>query len=204
MTDEDTQAGTMRVANADREQVVQVLRAATAAGRLTGAEFETREQAARAAVTYRDLAALTADLPAPAAEPDEESADRMRIDRRFSHIFREGPWVVPRHIDIKLTLGDVKLDFTEAVINHDLVRITVDLGIGGNVTMIVQPGIKVVAEDLDIGMLGEFKVQRYPEEQRETPTFLRVEVLGKVRAGNFVVRPPRTLLDPLTRPGRDD
>lgn len=55
----------LRVADTDREHVVEQLQHHTAAGRLTLAEFETRADAANRATTYGELAALTADLPTP-------------------------------------------------------------------------------------------------------------------------------------------
>ena len=44
---------------------------------------------------------------------------------------RQVAWrVVPRRMAIKLTAGDVKLDFTEAVITSGSLHIEVDLGLG--------------------------------------------------------------------------
>lgn len=53
----------MRAGDADRDQTTEVLREAYAEGRLTDAEFHSRLDAAHAAVTFGDLAKLTADLP---------------------------------------------------------------------------------------------------------------------------------------------
>jgi Domain of unknown function (DUF1707) len=58
----------LRASHADREQVVDVLKAAFVQGRLTRAELDARASQAFAARTYADLAALTADLPAGLAE----------------------------------------------------------------------------------------------------------------------------------------
>lgn len=55
--------GRMRASHADREQVVEVLKAAFVHGRLDGDEFGLRIGRALASRTYADLAALTADLP---------------------------------------------------------------------------------------------------------------------------------------------
>ena len=59
--------GRLRASHADRERVVDVLKAAFVEGRLTEDELDARVGQALAARTYADLAALTADLP---AEPD--------------------------------------------------------------------------------------------------------------------------------------
>jgi hypothetical protein len=63
--------GRLRAAQADREQVITVLKAAYAQGRLTKDELEVRAGQAFASRTYAELAALTADIPAdsPAASP---------------------------------------------------------------------------------------------------------------------------------------
>jgi Domain of unknown function (DUF1707) len=53
----------LRASDADREQVAERLRHATAEGRLGGDELEERLEAVYAARTYRALDALLADLP---------------------------------------------------------------------------------------------------------------------------------------------
>ncbi len=61
--------GRFRASRADREQVIEVLKAAFVQGRLTKDELEARAAHAFQARTYADLAAVTADIPAdiPAA-----------------------------------------------------------------------------------------------------------------------------------------
>jgi hypothetical protein len=54
---------TLRASDADREQVAEQLRHATAEGRLSPDELEERLEAVFAARTYGDLDALVADLP---------------------------------------------------------------------------------------------------------------------------------------------
>jgi Domain of unknown function (DUF1707) len=54
---------TLRASDADREQVAERLRHATAEGRLTAEELEERLEALFAARTYGELDALVADLP---------------------------------------------------------------------------------------------------------------------------------------------
>ena len=54
---------TLRASDADREQVAERLRHATAEGRLTADELEERLEAVFAALTYGELDALVADLP---------------------------------------------------------------------------------------------------------------------------------------------
>ena len=57
----------LRAADADRAAVVARLDESLAEGRLGLAEYEERSARAHAAVTYGDLAELTADLPRPSS-----------------------------------------------------------------------------------------------------------------------------------------
>ena len=56
--------GSLRASHADREQVVEVLKAAFVQGLLTKDEFDVRVGQTLASRTYAELAALTADIPA--------------------------------------------------------------------------------------------------------------------------------------------
>jgi Domain of unknown function (DUF1707) len=56
--------GRLGASHADREQVIEVLKAAFVQGRLDRDEFDLRVGRALASRTYADLAALTADIPA--------------------------------------------------------------------------------------------------------------------------------------------
>jgi hypothetical protein len=71
----------LRVSHADREQVVDVLKAAFAQGRLAKDEFDLRIGQALASRIYADLAALTADVSAgPAtARPPEPARESKSV-----------------------------------------------------------------------------------------------------------------------------
>ena len=56
--------GSMRSSTADRERAIDVLKAAFAEGRLSRDEFVDRSERVYRSLTYAELAALTADLPA--------------------------------------------------------------------------------------------------------------------------------------------
>ena len=57
----------LRASDADRDRVVELLRAALTDGRIDSAEFDERVEAALAARTHEALAPLTADLIAAPA-----------------------------------------------------------------------------------------------------------------------------------------
>ena len=77
--------GRLRTSRAEREQAVDVLKAAFIQGRLAKGEFDLRVSQALASRTYADLAALTADIPdgitsaLPAAEPAQEPGSRLSV-----------------------------------------------------------------------------------------------------------------------------
>src|SRR5215467_8290137 len=59
----------LRASHEDRDRVVEILRVAAGDGRLSGTELDERVEAALTARTYRELAQLTADLPAVPGQP---------------------------------------------------------------------------------------------------------------------------------------
>ena len=76
--------GRLRASHADREQVIEVLKAAFVHGRLDRDEFDLRVGRALASRTYADLAALTVDIPARLTrarlpEPVRESVNKKAV-----------------------------------------------------------------------------------------------------------------------------
>ena len=76
----------LRASHQDRDRVVEILRVAAGDGRLSGAELDERVEAALTARTYRELAQLTADLPAVPGQPDPalqqaQAKDLVRFQR---------------------------------------------------------------------------------------------------------------------------
>jgi hypothetical protein len=83
MTTSAASQGPIRATHADREQVVEALKAAFVQGRLDRDEFAQRIGRALGSRTYADLAALTADLPArPVSAPTPEPAQPPRPARK--------------------------------------------------------------------------------------------------------------------------
>lgn len=182
----------LRASHADRDHVVETLSDAAAEGRLTPEELDERVERALGARTLRELAALTRDLPEQRANPSIPSTDVVKIEKRFGTAEWVGTWLVPRRMEIRLTVGNAKLDFTNAVITHDQLSIDVDLGIGGDLTLITKPGIVVVANDVIVRSMAEIKV-RPPQQDPDFPVALRVEVTGQLRGGDLLVRYPKSI-----------
>jgi hypothetical protein len=181
----------LRASHADRDQVVEALRIAAGDGRLTAEELDERLEAALTARTYRELAVLTADLPAPGTRPADPTApapkELMRVERKGGNASYTGHWVVPKRMEVSVIGGNVRLDFTDAVITSPTLQIDASVG-GGNILIITRPGVVVDASE--VAAIGGNVVIRAPRGP-EPPTILRVEVSGKIRGGNIKARGPR-------------
>jgi hypothetical protein len=183
----------LRASHADRDQVVELLRVAAGDGRLSAEELDDRLECALTARTYAELAPLTADLPAtPGAAvvpPGAVSAtpkDLVRIHVHGSSARRDGRWVVPKELDVKVRGGSVTLDFTDAVITQPLLRITAEVR-GGGLRLITRPGI--VVETGDISLHGGSVTLPEPPGTG-VPVQLRVEISGSVHGAGITAGPP--------------
>ena len=190
----------LRASYDDRDRVVELLRVSAGDGRLTAEELDERLELAMTARTYGELARLVSDLPAEGsvatpvtATPAKEVA---RIDIRSGHVQRVDRWVVPQRMEVKVTSGHVKLDFTQAVITQPSVKLDIDVR-SGHVRLVTKPGIVVDADDVAIRS-GHVRVKA--PWGPDVPVVLRVEVTGKVGSGHFLAGPPpRTFWQWLTR-----
>ncbi|MBX7553161.1 DUF1707 domain-containing protein [Streptomyces sp. tea 10] len=188
MVDADVPDG-LRASHADRDRVVEALAAAAGEGRLTHEELDERVTAALSARTLGQLAVLTADLPAQAAAVVAPAAakDVVRIEQQYASATREGPWIVPRRLEIVCAWGNVTLDFSDAVLTHDTLDIDLDL-CGGTLRLITRPGMVV---DTDSLAVGYSKTKVRPARGPEAPVVLRVGIGGRISMGKVDVRPPR-------------
>jgi hypothetical protein len=193
----------LRASHQDRDRVVEILRVAAGDGRLTSEELDERLEVALTARTFGELAALTTDLPAAghaaeAAVP--EPKDVIRFDCHSGSAKRDGRWVVPQRIEVRVTSGEVKLDFTEAIIAQPVLKIDAEVN-SGRLLLVTKPGIMVDADEV-IVRSGEVKI-RAPWGA-DVPVTLRLEVSGKVGSGSIKARPPRRSFWQwlMRRPGR--
>jgi Domain of unknown function (DUF1707) len=164
MTDLPERAGRaeLRPSDRDREQVAELLREATAQGRIDDAEFDDRLAAAYAARTYATLDVLTRDLPAAAAE---RPADQPAEDRRgsgpesglafslFSGFARKGAWTVPRVLSAVCLCGGGLLDLSQARFTHEDTRIRAFALCGGMKILLPDD---VDADVNGLGLMGLF------------------------------------------------
>jgi hypothetical protein len=180
----------LRASHADRDRVVDVLRIAAGDGLLTADELDERLEAALSARTVGELTPLTADLPAVSASTGTavEVEDVLRIEGIHSGaVERVGRWVVPRRLELATEWCEVTLDFTQAVITQDTVRIDMNTT-GRKLTLITKPGIVVDAGALSL-VHSRIRTRQAPDHR--TPITLRVELVGTTTHGRVVVRPAR-------------
>jgi hypothetical protein len=187
----------LRASDADRDQVIEVLRAAVADGRLDAGEFDERLDAALTARTIDVLAPLTADLIAPPGStgplalpfdelPVEPAAEVLTINGRHGTVRRDGRWTLPRRLEVRTVWSDVLLDLTRAVRSGP--ELIIDLGVrGGNVELVLAPGMTVDANQLTV---RHTRLAISRDAGDLTPETLRVRLVGHMRHGRIDTRWP--------------
>ena len=185
----------LRASDADRDRVIELLRAAVADGRLDQAEFDERLDAALAARTINTLAPLTADLIAapgsdaalalPRAEtPAEPAAEKLIIRERHGSVRRDGRWTLPHHLVLRTRWSDVLLDLTRATPSES--ELIIELRVrGGNVELVLAPGMTVGANELEVRYTN-LTISRGAGDN--TPEKLHVRLVGRVKHARIDTR----------------
>lgn len=185
----------LRASDADRDRVIETLRAAVADGRLDPAEFDERLDAALAARTIDALALLTADLIAArgsdgaltlplAGTPAEPAAELLTIKEKHGSVRRDGRWRLPHRLALLTAWCDVVLDLTSAV--RSAPELVIELRVrGGNVELVLAPGMVVDAGELSVRH-GTLAISR--DAGDDTPETLHVRLVGRMRHGRIDTR----------------
>jgi hypothetical protein len=185
----------LRASDADRDRVIELLRAAVADGRLDPAEFDERLDAALAARTIDALAPLTADLIAApgsdgalalpvAGTPAEPAAELLTIHERYDSVRRDGRWTLPHRLVLRTAWSDVMLDLTRAVRSGP--ELVIELRVrGGNVELVLAPGMVVDANELTV-RYTKLAISR--DAGDNTPETLSVRLVGRMRYGRIGTR----------------
>ena len=135
-----------RVADADRDRIVTLLREHVVDGRLTLDEFSERVERALRATTRGELDAVMADLPAPTAGLPEP-APSTRVSRRWhiavmsGHSTR-GRWRISGKTTAVAVMGGCDLDLRRAEIEGPEVEITA-FAFWGGIKVVVPEGFDV-------------------------------------------------------------
>jgi DUF1707 SHOCT-like domain len=185
----------LRASDADRDRVIELLRAAVADGRLDQAEFDERLDAALTARTIDALAPLTADLIAApgsdgalalplAGTPAEPAAELITIRERHGSVRREGRWTLPHQLRLNTAWSDVMLDLTKAVRSGPELIIELQVR-GGNVELVLAPGMVVDANELSVRYT---KLTISTDAGDNAPETLRVRLAGRARHAQIEAR----------------
>ena len=170
----------LRASHEDRDRVVDALRLAGGDGRLSAEELDVRLESALSARTISELTILTADLvPAPLAK------DVLTVEQRGGKYDRSGHWVVPRRIELRTSLCQVLLDFTDAVISSDLLRIDVQMQ-HGKLVIVGAPDIQIDADGLAL-IFSKRKFRSDGGDVVGKPR-LRIELVGTLKHAKLVER----------------
>jgi hypothetical protein len=185
----------LRASDADRDRVIELLRAAVADGRLVPAEFDERVDTALAARTIDALAPLTADLIAApgrggaltlplAGTPAEPAAELLTISEKHGSVRRDGRWTLPHRLALRTAWCDVVLDLTSAVRSGP--ELVIELRVrGGDVELVLAPGMVVDANELS-ARHSTLAISR--DAGDDTPETLHVRLAGRMRHGRISTR----------------
>ncbi|HEY2224635.1 DUF1707 SHOCT-like domain-containing protein, partial [Actinomycetospora sp.] len=196
----------------DREHVVGLLQEAVSRGLLGTLEFDRRSGLATTARTRRELNGLVVDLPlehpdrarartaaesrprAATPPPDDtraayaagDTSGTVALHAAMSSIKRSGAWAVPRRLEIDGWMGSAELDLTEAVIDHEVVEIDVDMTLGS--VELRLPDTASASLDAVSATAGSVEDKRRSGRAAGRP---HVVVTGKVAFGSVEVKGPK-------------
>ncbi len=188
----------MRISDADRHRVAEVLRQAAGEGRLDLEELDERLELTYNAKTYADLIPITADLHAvypapPTSSPVPRTGGVPVVGHASSTAImgdckRRGVWQVPAQHSAFTLMGSITLDLREAVLSARETVINAN-AIMGEIKIIVPGGMHAVVDGTPImGDYGQGKDKVPADLGPDSPTLLvkGVALMGSVQ----VVRLP--------------
>ena len=187
----------LRISDADRHKVADLLRDAAGEGRIDLDELEERLEATYAAKTYADLVPITIDLPAhaagqpatPAAPPRETLPATATYENSVAIMgdsTRKGAWLVPERLNAFALMGGVTLDLRQATFAAKETTIYANAVMAG-IDIFVDARTHVIVEG--VGIMGAFDQGRDkvpPELSADSPV-VRVKGVA-LMAGVTVTR----------------
>jgi hypothetical protein len=189
----------MRISDADRHRVAEVLREAAGEGRLDLDELDERLELTFAAKTYADLVPITADLHAvhpapPPSSPVSRTGGVPAVGHASSTAImgeckRRGVWHVPAHHAAFSLMGSITLDLRQAVLSARETIINAS-AIMGDVKIIIPAHMHAVVEGTPImGDYGQGKDKVAADLGPDSPT-IRVRGLALMGSVQVVRLPP--------------
>ncbi|WP_210648991.1 DUF1707 domain-containing protein [Nocardioides sp. SYSU D00065] len=194
----------MRISDADRQRVADVLRDAAGDGRLDLDELEERLERTWQAKTYGDLVPITVDLQAPGPVAPHAAAPVRRPPSSvpavghnssvaiMSECKRQGVWAVPEHHSAFALMGGVVIDLRQAQLEARETLINAS-AVMGEVKVIVPAHVHVVVDGTPI--MGEYSQARDKVPAELGPDSPVVRVRGMAMMGSVTVQrlpPPGT------------
>lgn len=178
----------MRVSDADRNKVAEILREAAGDGRIDLTELDERLEATYAAKTYAELVPITRDL-APVLHANASAVASVERDRAVAilgGVERRGSWTVPEHFSVFCLMGGAELDLREATFSAREVTLTINTFMGG-ANIIVNQATNVIVRG--VGIMGGYSGPRSDPGGRLTADSPTVHVKGvAIMGGVSVVR----------------
>ena len=178
----------MRISDADRNKVAEILREAAGDGRIDLTELDERLEATFAAKTYAELVPITHDL-SPVVHAGGSSVVRVERERAVAimgGVERHGNWVVPEHFSVFCLMGGAELDLREATFSAREVTLTINTFMGG-ANIIVNQATNVIVHG--VGIMGGYSSPRSDPGLRLTADSPTVHLKGvAIMGGVSVVR----------------
>ena len=167
----------MRISDADRNKVAEILREAAGDGRIDFNELDERLEATYAAKTYAELVPITHDL-APAVTTGAAAVkgiERERAVAIMGGVERRGVWTVPEQFTVFCFWGGADLDLREAQFSAPEVTLTVNAIMGG-ANIVVNRSTRVVMHG--VGIMGGYSGPRSDSRTQLTADSPVVHVKG--------------------------
>lgn len=190
----DVEPHQMRISDADRHRVQEILRQAAGEGRLDLEELDERLEASFKAKTYGELVPLTADILGPSQDltpatgaqpptlPGQESGRAFTI---MGGIDRKGVWAVPREFSALALMGSIHLDLRQAQFPGQEVTLSLNVIMGG-ADVVVNRSTHVIVDGL--GIMGAFEAPKADTTLRLDAGSPVVRVKGVALMGGVTVR----------------
>ncbi|AHH93792.1 DUF1707 domain-containing protein [Kutzneria viridogrisea] len=173
----------VRVSNQERERAAALLQDALDQGMITIDEFGERSAIAAAARTRGELGTVLADLPTAHPVTPARPVERpLELSAGMGDMRQVGQWIVPSHINARCSMGNVKIDFMQAICEQREVWLDAQCG-WGNIKVIVPRGWTVLVGEMSVGS-GNFSNRTEPG----SPGYPVLHLSGRVSAGNIKIR----------------
>jgi hypothetical protein len=187
----------LRISDADRHRVTELLRDAAGEGRLDLEELEERLELTWAAKTYAELVPITLDLQAPGVATPPGGVPVRRTPSQVPAVGhnsstaimgdckRQGVWSVPAHHTAFALMGSVLIDLRQAQLSAHETTINAN-AIMGDVKVIVPANMHVVVDGTPI--MGDYSQAKDKTPAELGPDSPVVRLRGVALMGSVTVQ----------------